>query len=364
MDEREMDETTVYNRYTEVASLGKGRGVWLVFDRETQKVFVKKCRKYFNESVYRCMMQIRDSHIPRIVSYEEKGGVLNIIEEYIAGETLLEKMERGVTFSEEEIKDIITQLCDGVERLHEQPVPIIHRDIKPSNIMISSDGVVKLIDYNAARHYNTAGVSSDTRYMGTPGHAAPEQYGFSQSDERTDIYAIGVVLNYLLTGRHISERVAEGKLGKVVEKCIQIDPQKRYQSVYQIQIALGRYGRPHQSNMQKGIWPIPGFRSGQIWKMCTAVVGYCCICLISMDTNGLSGKLPILWAAETICKIISLLFVVAMVTDYKGIQRNLPLVDTDIRIQRWFGYGVLWIAVMFAAVGVYMVLEQIVFLFV
>ena len=363
MDEWEMDETNVYNRYTEVASLGKGRGVWLVFDRETQKVFVKKCREYFNESVYRCMMQIRDSHIPRIVSYEEKGGVLNIIEEYIAGETLLEKMERGVTFSEEEIKDIITQLCDGVERLHEQPVPIIHRDIKPSNIMISSDGVVKLIDYNAARHYNTAGVSSDTRYMGTPGYAAPEQYGFSQSDERTDIYAIGVVLNYLLTGRHISERVAEGKLGKVVEKCIQLDPQKRYQSVHQIQVVLRRHG-PQRPNMQQGIWPIPGFRSGQIWKMCIAVMGYSCICLLALDTSSPSSRIPILWAAEGLSKIISFLFIVAMVTDYKEIQRNLPLVDTDILILRWFGYGVWGMAVTSAAIGVYMVLEQIVFLFV
>ena len=94
--------------------------------------------------------------------------------------------------------------------------------------------------------------------------------------------------------------------------------------------------------------------------MCTAVMGYCLICLVAMDTHELPNRIPLLWATESICKMVPLLFVVAMVTDYKGIQRNLPLVNTDIRIVRWIGYGVWWTVLMFVVAGVYVMLERII----
>lgn len=108
-------------------------------------------------------------------------------------------MEEHGVLSEENAAFVIRSLCDILHKLHGNLPPIIHRDIKPSNIIFSSDGVVKLIDFNAARELR-AEQNEDTRLMGTRRFAAPEQYGFGQSDPRTDIYALGITFYYMLTG--------------------------------------------------------------------------------------------------------------------------------------------------------------------
>lgn len=227
----------IFEKYEEITKLGKGHDVWVVLDKECKKVFIKKCRHDFDPEVYESISHIQDIHIPRIFQYQELEGILYIIEEYITGETLQEKMDQGYIFSKAEAIKLLIQLCEALECLHIRFHPIIHRDIKPSNIMISGDGIIKLIDYNGARCYEE-GMSQDTRHIGTPGFAAPEQYGFFQSDARTDIYGTGVVLNYLLTGRHISEEIAPGKPGKIVKKCTHIDPEKRYGSVSEVKKEL------------------------------------------------------------------------------------------------------------------------------
>ena len=180
--------------------------------------------------------------------------MLCIIEEYIAGETLLEKMEHGYVFSQKEALELMVQLCEALECLHVRLNPIIHRDIKPDNIMISNDGVVKLIDYNAARCYEK-GATRDTEYIGTPGYAAPEQYGFSQSDVRTDIYALGIVLNYMLAGRPPGEKTASGAPGEIVKKCIQMDPDQRYDSSGTVKLELQRLLGHKAARTHTSFWP-------------------------------------------------------------------------------------------------------------
>ncbi len=113
---------------------------------------------------------------------------------------------------------------------------IIHRDVKPENILVDKNGRVCLIDFNAARRLS--GASHDTEIMGTIGYAAPEQMGLMQSDPRTDIYAVGILLNVLLTGRHPSEQLARGRLGAVVKKCTDIQPSERYPSAEALYRAL------------------------------------------------------------------------------------------------------------------------------
>lgn len=229
--------SSTFDEYEEIVLLGKGRDVWLVLHKNSKKVFIKKCRRDFDLDVYKSISRIQDPHIPRIFQCEAHQGVLYIIEEYISGETLQEKMDQGYIFSRDETVKLMVQLCEGLECLHVRFTPIIHRDVKPSNIMISGDGIVKLIDYNAARCYEE-GAAQDTRHIGTPGFAAPEQYGFSQSDVRTDIYAVGIVLNYMLTGRPVHEETASGKLGEIVKKCTQMDPEKRYRSISEVKREL------------------------------------------------------------------------------------------------------------------------------
>ncbi len=232
-----MTKNDIFEEYEEITPLGNSRKVWLVLRKSSKKVYIRKCRQDYNLDVYESISRLQDPHIPRILEYQMLQGVLYIIEEYISGETLQEKMDQGYIFTRDETIRLMIQLCEGLECLHVRFHPIIHRDIKPSNIMISSDGIVKLIDYNAARCYEK-GASQDTRYIGTPGFAAPEQYGFSQSDVRTDIYAVGIVLNYMLTGRPVHEETAKGSLGRIVTKCTQMDPHKRYHSISQVKEEL------------------------------------------------------------------------------------------------------------------------------
>ena len=96
---------------------------------------------------------------------------------------------------------------------------------------------MKLIDFDASRFFKK-GQSKDTVIIGTAGYAAPEQLGFAQSDERTDIFALGVLMNVMLTGEHPTNKLYKGKLRKVIEKCIQLDPQKRYKNVEELKKIL------------------------------------------------------------------------------------------------------------------------------
>ncbi len=225
------------DQYQEIAPIGKYKNIWLILDRDTGKVYVRKCLETFNREVYERVARLHNVHIPAITAWKLEEGRLWLIEEYINGETLEERINRGYSFAREEAIGIVRHVCEALACLHSQEPPIIHRDVKLSNIMISNDGIVKLIDYNAARLYEK-GLSQDTRLIGTEAYAAPEQFGFAQTDARTDIYSLGVVFNYLLTGAHIKERMAEGACGAVIRKCTQMDPKQRYQSVWELDQAL------------------------------------------------------------------------------------------------------------------------------
>lgn len=225
------------DRYQEITPIGKYKNIWLVLDRDTGKVYVRKCLETFNQEVYERVARLHNVHIPGIAAWKLEDGRFWLIEEYVNGETLEEWINRGGTFTREEAVRIVRQVCEALACLHSQEPPVIHRDVKLSNIMISHDGVVKLIDYNAARLYEK-GLKQDTRLIGTEAYAAPEQFGFAQTDARTDIYALGVVFNYLLTGVHVKDQIAEGDCGAVIRKCTQMDPKQRYQSVWELDQAL------------------------------------------------------------------------------------------------------------------------------
>ncbi len=102
--------------------------------------------------------------------------------------------------------------------------------------MIDKNGRVVLIDFNTSRKISKA--SKDTVVMGTVGYASPEQLGLSQSDTRTDIYALGILLNVMLTGKHPTQKLAKGKAAKIIRKCTNLNPNERYQTVEKLSKAL------------------------------------------------------------------------------------------------------------------------------
>ena len=156
-----------------------------------------------------------------------------VLEEFIEGVTIAEVMESG-KYRYIGTRKVLRSVCNALTVLHERG--IVHRDVKPENVMIAKDGRVVLIDFNAARKISFA--SKDTVIMGTVGYASPEQLGVAQSDARTDIYALGVLLNVMITGKHPSEKMAKGKAGRIVRKCTSVNPDERYQSAEKLANAL------------------------------------------------------------------------------------------------------------------------------
>ena len=152
-----------------------------------------------------------------------------VLEEFIDGITVADVMESG-QYKYSGTRKVLRSVCYALQLLHE--LGFVHRDVKPENIMIHKDGRVILIDFNTTRKISKA--DKDTVVMGTVGYASPEQLGVTQSDARTDIYAVGVTLNVMITGKHPSEEFAKGKAGRIVTKCTNINPDKRYQSAEQL----------------------------------------------------------------------------------------------------------------------------------
>ena len=179
----------------------------------------------FNGSgeVYRQLLRCACRHLPTIYEAVEQEGKNLVLEEFIQGDTLGFLLE-GALLSPQETRSIVAQLCQGLWVLHSMAA--VHRDIKPENVILRGSDAV-LIDFDAARLHKPE-AEADTQILGTTGFAAPEQYGLGQSDTRTDIYSLGVLMNVLLTGQHPSKRLAEGRLGRVIGRCTQVNPEKRY----------------------------------------------------------------------------------------------------------------------------------------
>lgn len=175
--------------------------------------------------VYRRLLSVLCPHLPQIMEAAEQDGQTAVLEEYVQGDTLAELL-MGARLTEREARQVTMQLCQALHVLHSMGA--VHRDVKPENVILRGSDAV-LIDFDAARIYKVAS-ESDTQVLGTTGFAAPEQYGIFQSDERADIFSLGVLLNIMLTGKHPSREMAAGKMGRIVRKCTMTAPEQRYQS--------------------------------------------------------------------------------------------------------------------------------------
>ena len=204
-----LDEECRLSFYQQIASLNEDHGVYLVQNISDKKIYVKKILKIYNVEVFRYLKDNPIKNTPRIYEVIEDSNQLIVLEEYISGTTLQQILDEQKGLKEEQVENIIRQLCSILLELHKAHPPIIHRDIKPSNIIISPDGVVKLIDMNAAK-WSRNHSGRDTALLGTVGYAAPEQYGFASSCAQTDIYSVGILVNMMLTGVLPQERLARG----------------------------------------------------------------------------------------------------------------------------------------------------------
>jgi hypothetical protein len=191
------------------------------------------------------LKKIRHPGLPTFLGEFQNETTFCIVRSYIPGQSL-DKYIAEHALSDKETIAIGVQICEILIYLHGQDPPIIHRDIKPQNIILDDRGKVTLIDFGISRVYNAA-LQEDTVYLGTRHFAAPEQYGFAQTDRRTDIFSLGVLLAWLVTGKlaikDAEAALADHPLKKIILKCTAFDPKDRYQNAAQVRDALKRRGR-------------------------------------------------------------------------------------------------------------------------
>lgn len=220
-------------------------------------------------AVYERIMAAQQSgkrflHLPRIVECHAAGQNQIVVMEYVQGETLDQVVERCGASAALAL-DVMGQLCSAVAELHEGfDPPIIHRDIKPANIIVAQ-GSLTLIDFGIARTYCEGG-SRDTTHFGTRPYAPPEQFGFAQTDARSDIYALGKMLEFCLTGK-VEPALAHNGEGaqalqpfwSVIQRACALDPAARYGSVRELKDALARVGGAAQRGSSASGVPAGGF---------------------------------------------------------------------------------------------------------
>ena len=182
-------------------------------------------------------------NIVNVYDVGEDNGISFIVMELVEGITLKEYIEKKGRLAVREATSIAIQVSMGLQAAHNNG--IVHRDVKPQNIIIRPDGSLALIDFGISRIYKK-GAKEDTVFSGTEEFAAPEQYGFKQTDIRSDIYSYGVVLSYLLTGKAKPIKEPVTPLEKVAARCCAFVPEKRYRDDKSLCRALQKTSRQYR----------------------------------------------------------------------------------------------------------------------
>ncbi|MDO5340267.1 MAG: serine/threonine-protein kinase [Eubacteriales bacterium] len=232
-----LQEESRLSFYRELTVLDGKQNIVLVQDIRNSELCVKKILDIYSLDVYEQLASVRIGGVPGVKECIADDGKLIVVEEYVQGRSLKQVLDEHGLINEEQAYNIAVQLADILVRLHNLEPAIVHRDIKPSNIIIEKNGHVNLIDFNAARHVN-ADKNEDTRMLGTVYFAAPEQFGFGQSDERTDIYGLGATINYIMTGDKPGAGIAECRFSDILKKCLMVDAKDRYQSAAELRGVL------------------------------------------------------------------------------------------------------------------------------
>lgn len=236
--------------------------VYLVINRENNQRYVLR-KMQESGTVYRQLMEIENEHLPKVYEVVEQEGYTIAVEDYVYGDGL-DFLLSGGPLTADECRPIMAGLCDVLSVLHQHG--IVHRDIKPENIIIHGN-VPVLVDFDASRIHRDS-EDSDTVVLGTTGFAAPEQYGISQTDHRTDLYAMGVLLNYMLIGKHPSTALAPGGAGRIVRKCTMMNQNQRFQSAEQLKAGLRNLGRPGRIRIGIGLVAVMALvvaGAGMLW---------------------------------------------------------------------------------------------------
>lgn len=222
------------------------------------------------------------SGIPKAYRIFEENGEVYLVREYIEGMSLAQMILQKGGISEAEICRISRKICQTAEQFQNPDEPMIHRDIKPENIVVTPGAEVVFIDFGTMRSYKKDG-SRDTFVVGTRGTAAPEQYGYTQTDQRTDVYAIGQTMLYMVSESYemnqLSECAVSRRMKKIIEKACSFEPDKRYGDAAQLRRAVEKC----QTNNRKKVYK----KAGAVFGLFAA--GYI-LAILSPDGTVIENK--------------------------------------------------------------------------
>lgn len=279
-----MDNIVKYklSQYSNIKNLNSDGTAVLSYDLENDRVCVKKFVDGGLGEIYIKLKNIKCEYLPKIYDIIEYDSSCLIVEEYIKGRSIEEIITVKGQIDKVMACKYIVDIAEVLEAVHNEG--IIHRDISPDNVIVDENNRARLLDFGIARVGNKK-KNFDTTILGTAGFASPEQFGFAQTDIRSDIYSMGVLLNYMLTGHIVQMGVYDIEpLKSIIIKSTNIQPNLRYNSIYELKKEVGNlYSDNRLKNYDKkvenkdidlGFKPIPGFRTGKIYKKIIAVFLY------------------------------------------------------------------------------------------
>lgn len=356
----DLSHRLAFSYYKTIATINEAHGVYLVQHQSTHQIFVKKILNVYNIDIYTHLYRHPISGTPKIIDYYEKDNKLFLIEEYISGTPLSEKISSG-NIKEQDIISYALDLCNILENLHSLQPAVIHRDIKPSNIIITSYNRAILLDFNAAKEFSS-NEKEDTVLIGTKGYAAPEQYGFGSSSPQTDIYSLGIVIEEMLAA---SNNRPSKKLSELACKCSMLDPKERYSSITDLKSALLSMTKQSAECLSHDLgdfkkYLLPGFRTGTPWHILVACITYLFIFYLCLSLEVANTYGPALWLERIVCLTI-MLSIVFGCFNYMNIQKLIPLCQSKNKIIHYLGIGILIFSISLVLMILLFIIETCIF---
>lgn len=234
------------------------KSCYLLQKKETKEKYIVKCRK---EREDRDSLQKEYEELGRLAerypnlyqraALHKADGYVYLLRTYIEGKNLEEYVAEDPYLRPERQLEILEEICQAVARLHAMDPVILHRDMKPQNLILDAGGHVHLIDFETAREYDGT-KKKDTVFFGTEGSAAPEQYGYAQTDVRTDVFGIGKIAEYLYEEYQVGyDPLMEKRMQRIIKKATAFDPADRYQNVQALLLAIRNVRRQTERGENK-----------------------------------------------------------------------------------------------------------------
>ena len=254
-DKQAMHAMSIDDAYHVERTLARGpSGVTELVSIDGNGPFVRKKipSPLAQRNVWAALSACQSNRLPRVEATYELPDRFVIVYDYVPGSTLAQIAEENGRLAPNVAVQLIDQICEAVQELHQHGV--IHRDITPANVIVAQDGA-HLIDFGIARIRSEASNRSrDTTALGTYGFASPEQYGFAKTDARSDVFSLGRLLGFMLTGVYpdasdYEQRLADdaavpARLRAVIGYACAFEPSKRPQSIQEFRQALFSQSNP------------------------------------------------------------------------------------------------------------------------